>query len=384
MFLTGSFLTLFLALSITGSPVDVRNSPIIIPFTRRLDFSNATIDLVQHDKARVTAFMDYNTHSRRAESIPTRFASSAKYTVALDVGNPPKTYNLLVDTGSAVTWITPRAETGFNTRQRVGEIYGGEQFPERSFSGTFFLNIVTLGDRLTILDYKLAVASTTSNFERYDGIIGLGPRSLTLNTLKITRLPRAIRQNIVGIFFKPVTGGRDTAVGGLAFGEPDYTKCDGTIVYTDITDAPISRDYWGIDLTITYRDMVILLPSAGIIATGHEYIYIASYAYDGYQTLTGATFDEPTGLLRLTPDQEEALGVLTLIGNAQIWPRSLNYKIHGAENNGIYLIFKRLDERENMGFIMGYTFMQRFYTVLDSDNRKVGFATTPFTNDVTN
>ncbi|KAG2365255.1 aspartic peptidase domain-containing protein [Suillus spraguei] len=409
LFLTGSFLTLFLALSITGSPIEVRNSPIIVPLTRRLDVSNATIDLLQHDKARAAAFMDYNTHSRRAAIIPTRFASSSKYTVALIVGNPPTTYDLLVDTGSAVTWITPYAESGRNTKQRVGEIYGGEQFPEKSFSGTFFIDTVTLGDGLTIPDYELAVASTKTNFERYDGVLGIGPRSLTLETLKddpaatyptftdwlVTK--GAIRQNIVGIFFKPVTKGRYSAVGELAFGEPDDTKCTSDIVYTDITKAPVSRNYWGIDLTITYRDVVILLPTAGIIATSREFIYIASYAFDWYRVGTGATFDEPTGLLRITPDQYGALGflkfhignqepkqVLTLIANAQIWPRSLNYKIHGAEDKGIYLIIKRLDEREKMGFIIGYTFMQRFYTVLDGDNRKVGFATTPFTYAVTN
>ncbi|KAG2354224.1 aspartic proteinase [Suillus spraguei] len=410
MILTAS-LALLLALSITGSPIEVRNSPIIVPLARRLGFSNGTIDLVQHDKARVAAFRDYNTHSRRAESIPTTFASTGRYTIALDVGDPPTTYNLVVDTGSAVTWIgagTPYGETGFNTGQRVGETYGGGQFRERSFSGTFFVDTVTLGHGLTIHNYPIAVASITTNFQRYDGILGIGPRALTFNTLK--DIPTAvystftdwlvttsaIRQNIVGIFFKPVTGGRDTAVGGLAFGGPDYTKCDSTIAYTDVTNDFSSRDYWGIEQRITYRNTHILLRTAGVIDTGFNFIYIASYAYDIYRAETGATFDQPTGLLRITPDQYRDLGelkfyigntVLVLIADAQIWPRSLNSKIPGAEINGIYLIINRLDEGEMLGFINGYTFMQRFYTVLDSsdsDNRKVGFATTPFTYDSTN
>ncbi|KAG2354885.1 hypothetical protein BDR07DRAFT_1493962 [Suillus spraguei] len=37
--------TSFLAFSITGLPVDVRNSLIILPLTRRLNFSNGTINL---------------------------------------------------------------------------------------------------------------------------------------------------------------------------------------------------------------------------------------------------------------------------------------------------------------------------------------------------
>ncbi|KAG2361235.1 hypothetical protein BDR07DRAFT_1461549 [Suillus spraguei] len=410
MFLNASLLALLLAssLSITGSPVGVRNSSIIIPLTRRLNFSDGTIDLVQHDKARVAAFRDYNTHGRRAESIPMVLAPSGRYVVGLDVGTPKKTYILVADCGSAVTWIgahTPYDETGFNTRQRVGETYGGGQFDEMSFSGTFFLETVTLGEGLTIPNYELAVASTTSNFGPYDGILGIGPRDLTRNTLEDN--PDAtyptftdwlvtagvIHQNIVGIFFRPVTGGLDTALGELTFGEPDYTKCTDNIVYTDVINIPPSSGYWGIEQSITYRNTDILFPTAGVVDTGCSFIYITSYAYYRYQDATGATFDQSTGLLRITPEQYSALGelkfhignqVLTLVADAQMWPRSLNSKIRGAEEDGIYLIINRLDAREGMGFINGYTFMQRFYTVLDSDNRKVGFATTPFTDDSTN
>ncbi|KAG2365281.1 hypothetical protein BDR07DRAFT_1399407 [Suillus spraguei] len=71
--------------------------------------------------------------------------------------------------------------------------------------------------------------------------------------------------------------------------------------------------------------------------------------------------------------------------HAQILPRYLNNQIPNAENDGIYLITRSLTTRTGAGldFIVGYTFMQRFYTVLDRDNRKVGFAMTPFTYDDT-
>ena len=35
-------------------------------------------------------------------------------------------------------------------------------------------------------------------------------------------------------------------------------------------------------------------------------------------------------------------------------------------------------------FVLGVTFIQRFYTVLDTANNQVGFASTPFTNAMTN
>ncbi|KAG2363707.1 family A1 protease [Suillus spraguei] len=407
MFFTGSFLTLLLAWSITGSPVEVRNSPIIIPLTSSLNFSNGTIDLVQHDKARVAAFRDYNRHGRRA-SVPMLHAPIGKYVVAFGVGSPPTNYKLLVDSGSAVTWIgarTPYDENGFNTRQRVVATYGGGPFPEISFSGTFFLDNITLSHELTMPNYELAVASTVSEFIGYDGVLGIGPRDLTRGTLEDNAdatyptftdclvTAGVIDQNVVGIFFQPITRDKDTTYfGQLALGEPDYTKCTSNIEYTHVTNTPPSMDYWGIDKRITYgnTDIDILFPSAGIIDTGSSFIHIASDAYERYQDVTGAAFDELAGLLRITSDQYSALQdlkfhignqILSFIPNAQIWPRSLNSKIRGAEDDGIYLIIQSTDMEpgEGLDFVIGYTFLQRFYTVLDRENRGVGFATTSFT-----
>ncbi|KAG2357777.1 aspartic peptidase domain-containing protein [Suillus spraguei] len=401
MFLTASFLTLLLALSITGSPVEVRNSPIILPLARRLDFSNGTIDLVQHDKARVAAL---STHDRRAESgILTAFGYF-RYIAALNVGFPPRSYYLMVDTGSSITWIgasTPyvRTPTSFNTRQGVRANYGVGGF-SASFSDT-----VTLGRGLTIPDYELAVASTSLNVI-YDGVLGLGPRDLTVNTLTnnpgatyptfTDRLVNvgAIDHNIIGIFFRPTTGNQDNDIGELSFGQPDYTKCTIIVLFQSDHQHPPSARYWGIDLSITYNNRVILFPTAGIIDTGTTLIQIPTDAYRRYQIATGATFDEPTGLLRITLDRYNDLQplnfhmsqqTLTLIPDAQIWPRALNGMLPG-DNDAIYLIIGNIGTATGRGFdfMIGYTFMQRFYTVLYGDHIGVGFATTPFTNLIVN
>ncbi|KAG2355864.1 aspartic peptidase domain-containing protein [Suillus spraguei] len=396
MFLIESLLTLLLALSITGSPIEVRNSTIILPLTRR---SNGTIDLVQHDKARVAALQDY-----RAESISIfRDSAWGKYSVTLSVGSPPRTYNVIVDTGSAVTWIgasSPYSETGVSTGQGVRALYSGiPGGPSSSFSGTIFRDTVTLGGGLAILNYDLAVAYTWNNVIS-DGVLGLGPEDLTLNTL--TDRPGvtyptftnclvsagAIDHNIVGIFFRP-TPNLDTNVGELSFGGVDYTKFIGSIVYTPVTEITPSANYWGIDQSITYGDTEILDNAAGFIDSGTTFIKIAPYAYHRYQAATGATFDQPTGLLRITLDRYNVLQVLqfrmshktlSLVANAQIWPRSINNKLTGGETDGIYLIIANLGTaaRPGLDFVVGYTFMQRFYIVLN-DHFGVGFAETPFT-----
>jgi cathepsin E len=74
-----------------------------------------------------------------------------------------------------------------------------------------------------------------------------------------------------------------------------------------------------------------------------------------------------------------------LTPNAQIWPRSLNTAIGGVASN-IYLVVNDIGTPTGQGldFIDGYTFLERFYSVFDTTNKRVGLATTPFTTATSN
>ncbi|KAG2062882.1 hypothetical protein BDR04DRAFT_1164520 [Suillus decipiens] len=85
MFFAASVLAL-LALSIMGSPVEVRNSHITLPMTRRLKFSN----FVQRDEAHVAALRDYGTHGRHAH-IYNLENTHWIYLVSVDMSNLPTT-----------------------------------------------------------------------------------------------------------------------------------------------------------------------------------------------------------------------------------------------------------------------------------------------------
>ena len=73
-----------------------------------------------------------------------------------------------------------------------------------------------------------------------------------------------------------------------------------------------------------------------------------------------------------------------LTANAQAWPRSLNTAI-GGNTNSVYLIVNNLGtpSGEGLDFINGYAFLQRFYSVYDTAQSRVGFATTNFTKATT-
>ncbi|KAG1830699.1 aspartic peptidase domain-containing protein [Suillus subalutaceus] len=399
MFPAASLLTtLLLALSIAASPVEIRNSPITLPIARRLNTSGGSINILQHDQSRAAALKNVgeNTLNRRTGSIAVT-NDAVGYIAAVGVGSPATTYNLIVDTGSSNTWVGAgtayvKTSTSVDTGEPVEVTYGSG-----SFSGTEYTDTVTLGSGLTITAQSIGVAATSTGFTGVDGIIGIGPLDLTEGTL--TDEPDyddpdcIISEIVVGISFEPTTTETDTN-GELTFGGTDATKYTGDIAYTPLTTTYPASYYWGINESITYGTTTILSETAGIVDTGTTLILIATNAFSKYESATGATLDRTTGLLRITTTQYDALEDLNfnvgsntyaLTANAQIWPRALNTYLGGSADY-IYLVVNSIGtpSGEGLDFINGYTFLERFYSVFDTTNSQVGFATTAYTDATTN
>ncbi|KAG1880106.1 aspartic peptidase domain-containing protein [Suillus subluteus] len=395
--------TLLLALSIAASPVEIRNSPITLPIARRLNTAGGTVNLLQHDQSRVTALKAFGRDSlgRRTGSIPVT-NDAVDYIASVGIGNPATTYNLIVVNSCSITCVDAttyvKTSTSVDTGKAIAVTYGFG-----SLSGTEYTDTVTLGSELTIIQQPIVVASTSTGFTGVDGVLCIGPLDLgevqadpptTIPTVTDNLYSQGIiSQIVVGISFEPTTLESDTN-GELTFGGTDTTKYTGAIAYTPLTTTYPSSYYWGINESIAYGTTTILSETAGIINTGTTLILIATNAFSLYQSATGATLDDTTGLLRITSTQYSALENLNfnvgsstyaLTPNGQIWPRSLNTYI-GGSTSYIYLIVNDIGtpSGEGLDFINGYTFLERFYTVLDTTNSQVGFATTAYTNATTN
>jgi len=312
----------------------------------------------------------------------------------------------LIDTGSSNTWVGAtrsyvRTSTSVQTSNRVSVTYGSG-----SFSGTEFTDTVTLAPGLVIPAQSIGVASTSSGFEGTDGILGIGPVDLTQGTLSpatSTLIPTVtdnafsrgiITAHEIGISFVP-SASDESLNGELTWGGTDSSKFTGSIGFTPITGTSPASEFWGITQTIRYgASTSILSTNAGIVDTGTTLLLLASDAFARYRTATGAVPDNATGLLRITAAQFANLQSLffTISGvtyeftaNAQLWPRALNSAIGGTSGN-IYLIVGNLGtpSGEGFDFINGFAFLERFYSVFDTANRRVGFATTANTRSTIN
>ncbi|KAF8645805.1 hypothetical protein AX14_009178, partial [Amanita brunnescens Koide BX004] len=273
-----------------------------------------------------------------------------------------------------------------------------------NFTGDEYIDTVTIGS-LVVSKQWIGVANKSYGFSGFDGILGIGPVDLTEGTLRPDKnitIPTVtdnaysqglIPANEIGISFEP-TDSVYISNGELVWGGVDKTKFTGQLHYVPITKTMPAGRYWGVNQTVTYGSTTILGNSAGIVDTGTSLVLLVTDAFHRYQNATGATMDKTTKLLTISPSDYAALKPLSfningkifdLTPNAQTWPRPLN-SIIGGKAGAIYLIIGDLGQQSGKGFdfINGYTFLERFYTVYDTANKRVGFAPTPFTNATTN
>ncbi|TFK41838.1 aspartic protease [Crucibulum laeve] len=410
MFPTSLFTTLLLALTVAANPVLLPRSSVTLPLSRRVNVTSVH-NLVRHDVTRAKALKARGLAKANGFSVDAVINEqvdnqAVTYVASVGVGSPATTYSLLIDTGSSNTWVGAgkayvRTSTSVQTSNRVSVTYGSG-----SFSGTEFTDQVTLASGLVIPNQSIGVASTSEGFDGVDGILGIGPVDLTSDTLSpatSSLVPtvtdnlfsrKTITANEIGISFEPTTT-EDSLNGELTWGGTDSTKFTGSISFTPITGTSPANEFWGINQSIRYGTSTsILSTTAGIVDTGTTLVLIATDAFNRYVRATGAVNDAATGLLRLTAAQFANLQSLffttngvtyELTANAQIWPRSLNADIGGTAGS-IYLIVADIGSPsgEGLDFINGFAFLERFYSVFDTTNKRVGFATTPFTRATTN
>ncbi|KAG1737746.1 acid protease [Suillus lakei] len=389
-----------IALSAVEASLLHRETVSTFGFTARVNARATAINIPAADRLRAQEMQQTGSMGRRASSSSFSIANAVtSYTAQVGVGSPATQYTLLIDTGSSNTWVganTPyvRTNTSVDTGHSVSASYGSG-----SFSGEEYLDTVTLSSDLVITGQSIGVVSSAQGFNDIDGILGVGPTDLTQGTISNVGSFPTVTDNLysegtigteaLGVYFVP-----GSSAGELTFGGSDSSKTTSLVNYVPLTTTSPSSYYWGIDQSISYGSSTILSAAAGIVDTGTTLILIATDAFIKYQLATGATLDPNTGLLMITSDQYANLQTLNfniggtsydLTPNGQIWPRSLNTDIGGNSNN-IYLVVNDIGSNSGTGldFINGYSFLQRFYSVYDTTNRQVGFATTSSTDAVSN
>ena len=207
----------------------------------------------------------------------------------------------MIDTGSSNTWVGAsksytKTSTSKDTGNNVVCFYAFLPFPSNSksdqsvsygsgnFSGEEWIDTVTLGSGLVIENQSIGVASSSTGFTGFDGILGIGPVDRTAGTVSnTTTVPtvldnllsqRTISKEVLGIYYVPAS--EPSSTGEITFGGVDDSVTTSCVNYVPLTTTSPASTFWGINQSISYGGTTILSETAGIVDTGTTLIFIAT------------------------------------------------------------------------------------------------------------
>jgi len=310
------------------------------------------------------------------------------YTAPIKVGS--QTFDLIVDTGSSNTWVGANTKfsagtTGKSTGKSVSVSYGSG-----SFSGTEYTDAVTFAG-LTVSSQSIGVASTSSGFSGVDGIFGVGPVGLTQGTVSGTSTVPTFLDNlfkqgqisteVLGVSFKPESGSdQDDVNGELTLGGTDSSKYSGSITYTPTLSSGSFAPYWGITVSsIKYGSTSVLGSNGAIVDTGTTLIYIPTTGYNKFLSAAGGKTDSSSGLAKFMTKPTGNLvfsigGTSFTLTPAQYLVPTAEYSLFGLSSNAYYS-WVGDGGSSGVDFIVGQKFLENYYSVFDTTNGRVGFAT---------
>ncbi|KAL4813931.1 aspartic peptidase domain-containing protein [Aspergillus spinulosporus] len=314
---------------------------------------------------------------------------NAQYFSEIQLGTPPQTFKVVLDTGSSNLWV-PSSECGsiacylhqkYDSSASSTYQKNGSEFAIKYGSGS--LSGFVSKDNLQIGDLKVKgqdFAEATSEpglafaFGRFDGILGLGFDTISVNGI-VPPFYNMIHQGLLdepvfAFYLGDTNKAGDSSV--ATFGGIDKDHYEGELI-----KIPLRRKaYWEVDLdAIALGDEVAELENTGVILdTGTSLIALPSNLAEMINTEIGATKGF-TGQYSIDCAKRDSLPDLTftLTGhNFTIGPYDYTLEVQGS----CISAFMGMDFPEPVGplAILGDAFLRKWYSVYDLGNGAVGLA----------
>jgi hypothetical protein len=278
-----------------------------------------------------------------------------------------------------------KTSTGKSTGGTVSVSYGSGQF-----FGDEYTDIVSFGG-LTVSSQSIGAATSASGFSGVDGIIGFGQVDLTQGTVSnANTVPTfmdnlysqgSISSEVLGVSFRPESGSDTSDTNGeLTLGGTDSSKYSGTLTYFPTLKSGTASPYWGISISsFTYGSTTLASSGSGIVDTGTTLIYIPTSAYNEFLSATGGTTDSSSGLAMFTKKPTSNFGIkfgsttYTLTPGQYLVPTA-QYSNYGL-TSGTYYAWINDGGSSDVNTIIGQKFLENYYSVYDTTNSRIGFAT---------
>lgn len=339
---------------------------------------------IRPQKHQEQMFRTQDVDSNGGHDVPVNNFLNAQYFSDITIGTPPQAFKVVLDTGSSNLWV-PSTQCGSiacylhskydssssSTFQKNGSSFE-IRYGSGSLSGFISKDTMTIGD-IEIKDQLFAEATEEPGlafaFGRFDGILGLGYDSISVNGIP----PPFYNMVEQGVIDEPVFAfylGNTDQESEATFGGIDKKHYTG-----DLIKLPVRRKaYWEVELeAITFGDETATLDGTGaIVDTGTSLIALPSTIADLLNTQIGAK-KSWNGQFTVECEKRDSLPDLsfTLIGhNFTITPFDYILEVQGSCIGA----FMGMDFPEPVGplAILGDAFLRKWYSVYDLKNNYVG------------
>ncbi|PYI17314.1 pepsin-like aspartic protease [Aspergillus aculeatinus CBS 121060] len=314
---------------------------------------------------------------------------NAQYFSEIELGTPPQTFKVVLDTGSSNLWV-PSSECGsiacylhnkYDSSSSSTYKKNGSEFAIRygsgSLSGFVSQDTLTIGD-LTIKEQDFAEATQEPGlafaFGRFDGILGLGYDTISVNKI----VPPFYNMLKQGLLDEPVfafylgDANKEGDSSEATFGGVDKSHYTGELI-----KIPLRRKaYWEVDLdSIALGDDVAELENTGVILdTGTSLIALPSSLAEMINAQIGAKKGW-TGQYTIDCAKRSSLPDVTFaLSGHNFTISAFDYTL---ETQGSCIsAFMGMDFPEPVGplAILGDSFLRKWYSVYDLGNSAVGLA----------
>lgn len=195
----------------------------------------------------------------------------------------------------------------------------------------------------------------------------------------------SISSEVLGVYFKPESGSDTNDNNGeLTLGGTDSSKYTGSITYFPQLTSGAAAPYWGIGISsFKFGSTTLSGSGSGIVDTGTTLIYIPTTAYNNFLSATGGTTDSNSGLPSFTtkPTSNFVATFKTSSGTASLTLTPAQYLVPTAQYSefgcasGKYYAWFTDGGSSGVNTIIGQKFLENYYSVFDTTNTRIGFAT---------
>jgi len=343
------------------------------------------------------------TSNARIINVPLLHVDAMKhsaYVVQVNIGTPPQKFFLQFDSGSSNLWVPSKSCSNckstahkYDSSKSTSFSRNGEPFflsyADDSFDKGFLsqdkvtIGGINTGATISRFPFAEVMKEAKDSKNAFDGIIGFGPPGSAVDNIptpmEMLVEQKKIEHNVFAAYLAPGENSGST----LSLGGPDRSFYTG-----DITYVPVVRYIPGFALDN-------LLPKYWVFLASDIKIAGQSTGFCSWQNGIGCLMVADTGTRILAGPSRELDPIIKFIGpvnqdcsNADTLP-TLSLALGGRDFDigpDFYVIRKLISgevqchlgiegDKDLPNWILGTPFLQKYYTIWDAEQQRVGFAT---------